>query len=106
MVLGDPPPRLVAALDEESEKNRAAVVEALAFFNRGLPPLIASLAKSADGAAAPVRADYLKLLSRVRPPNFSGDAVPGLISACLRKCRDCVRRRERPDRVSGCGALG
>jgi HEAT repeat protein len=81
MVLGDPPPRLVAALDEKSEKNRAAAVEALAVFYRGLPPLLPSLAQSADRAAAPARADYLKLLNRVRPPKFSGDAVPGLIAA-------------------------
>jgi HEAT repeat protein len=79
--LGDPPARLVAVMDDDSDQSRGAAVEALAVFHRGLPPLIPSLVKSAENAAPQVRAGYLKLLSRVRPRSFSGDAVPGLITA-------------------------
>jgi HEAT repeat protein len=84
-VLGDPPARLVAAMEEESDKLRDAVVEALAAFREGLPPLIPSLVKAAEGAGPPVRAGYLRLLSRIRRPQFSGDAVPGLNNALASK---------------------
>ena len=80
-VLGDPPARLVAAMDDKTDKSREAAIEALAAFHHGLPRLIPSLVKSAEVAAPQARAGYLKLLSRVRPRSFSGDAVPGLIAA-------------------------
>ena len=80
-VLGEPPAKLVAAMDEGSDKHRDAAIEALAGFHDGLPRLIPSLVKSAEAADPRTRAGYLKLLSRIRPPKFSGHAVPHLISA-------------------------
>ena len=47
-------------------------------FYRGLSPLIPSLVESAEKAALGTCPGYLKLLGRIRPPNFSGDAVPGV----------------------------
>jgi HEAT repeat protein len=80
-VLGDPPAKLVAAMDDASEKSRDAATEALAVFYQGLPRVIPSLVKSAEGATPAARDGYLKLLSRIRPRSFSSDAVPGLITA-------------------------
>jgi HEAT repeat protein len=80
-LLGDPPPRLVAALDDETEKTRDAAALALAAFHHGLPVLIPALVKSAERAAPAARPAYLKLLSQIRAPKFSSDAVPGLIAA-------------------------
>jgi HEAT repeat protein len=89
-LLGDPPARLVAAMDDESDKARDTAIEALAVFYRGLSPLIPSLVESADKAAPGTCPGYLKLLSRIRPPNFSGDAVPGLITALASKDKAIV----------------
>jgi HEAT repeat protein len=80
-LLGDPPPRLVAALDDETEKTRDAAALALGAFHHGLPVLIPALVQSAEKAAPAARPAYLKLLSQIRAPKFSGDAVPGLIAA-------------------------
>ncbi len=65
-VLGDPPARLVTAIEDESDKSRAAAIEALAVFQHGLPPLIPSIVKSAERAGPTVRVGYLNLLKRGR----------------------------------------
>jgi HEAT repeat protein len=84
--LGEPPARLVAAIEDESDKSREAAIEALSNFRQGLPLVIPLLVRKAEVADTRIRAGYLKLLGRIRPPNFSGDAVPGLITALA--CKD------------------
>ena len=79
--LGVPPPELVAAIEDQSEKTRNAAVEALAVFYQGLPPLVPSLVDSAERASPQARASYVKLFGRIRPRSFSADAVPSLITA-------------------------
>ena len=83
--LGEPPARLVAAMEDESEKSCEAAIEALSNFRQALPPLIPSLVRRAEVADPRIRAGYLKLLGRIRPPKFSDDAVPGLIAAIASK---------------------
>jgi HEAT repeats len=71
-VLGDPPARLVAAIEDQSDKSRDAAVEASAVFHHGFPRLIPSFVKSAERARPQARAGYLKLLSRIKRPKFTG----------------------------------
>jgi HEAT repeat protein len=68
-------------MEDQSSQSRAAAIEALAAYHEGLPRLIPELVKSAESAAPQTRADYLKLLSRIRRPSFASDAMPGLIGA-------------------------
>ena len=89
-ILGDPPARLVAVMEDESDQMRDAAIEALASFRHGLPPLVPSLVRAAERAEPRARAGYLKLLRRIRPPPFSGDAVPGLIAALASKDGEIV----------------
>lgn len=80
-VADEPPAPLLAALEDEAEKNRDAAAFALASFHRGLPPLLPSLVRSLDGGREQSRAGLLKILEHVRPPQFTPAAFPGLVAA-------------------------
>jgi HEAT repeat protein len=75
------PPALIAALEDESEKNRKAAAEYLARFPREVIRLIPSLVKSLERARPELRTGYAGLLGEIRPPVFSADAVPALEAA-------------------------
>lgn len=77
----EPPAPLLAALGDESEKNRDAAARALTSFARGLPPLLPSLVRSLDEGRAQSHAVLLKVLEEVRPPRFTPDVFPGLVTA-------------------------
>jgi HEAT repeat protein len=80
-VSDDPPAPLVAALGSESDGERNEAAKALPSYRQGFVRLIPTLVRSLEGAAPKCRAGYLKALSQVRPPAFSANAVPGLITA-------------------------
>jgi HEAT repeat protein len=65
----DPPPALIAALDDESSFNRAAAVRTLARFpqaiDRLIPALLAGIAKEQDGS--PVREACHEVLRQLHP---------------------------------------
>jgi len=89
-VSDDPPEALVAALEDESDQNRDAVGYALASFHRGLPRLLPSLVRSLDGARPQFRAGLLKVLEHVHPPQFTPEAVSGLVAALGSRDREIV----------------
>ena len=80
-VLVEPPPAIVAALEDESVKVRAAAVASLTNYTRGLPRLIPSLLDSMHEARPEARAIYSALFSYIRPPSFSAEAIRPLILA-------------------------
>jgi len=84
----DPPPALIAALEDESVDNRAAAVDALANFTRGLHRSLPSLLRSLERARPEVRKGHINLLDRVRPPKFSAEVVPAFIMALESRHRE------------------
>ncbi len=80
-VLREPPPILVAAVEDESEKIRAAAAIAIVHFRRGLPGLIPSLLRSLEAARPEVRPKYLEILETIRAPRFPAEAITPLMEA-------------------------
>jgi HEAT repeat protein len=78
-VLVEPPPAIVAALEDESSKVRAEAVASLANYTRGLPRLIPSLLQSMHLARREARTNYLTLFESIQPPRFSAEAVRSFI---------------------------
>jgi HEAT repeat protein len=78
-VVDVPPDVLVAALEDESEQNRAAAAYALVDFRRELPRLVPSLVRSLERARPEKRAKYLEVLGAIRAPRYSANAVAPLI---------------------------
>ncbi|MFI5460104.1 MAG: HEAT repeat domain-containing protein [Isosphaerales bacterium] len=77
----DPPPALIAALEDESAGNRAAAVDALVNFTGGLHRSMPSLLRFLEKARPEVRKDYVRLLGCIKPPTFSAEVVPAFITA-------------------------
>jgi HEAT repeat protein len=80
-VLVEPPPAIVAALEDESVQIRAAAVASLTNYTRGLPRLIPYLIDSMHKARPEARASYSALFGYIKPPGFSADAIRPLIMA-------------------------
>ncbi len=78
-VVDVPPPVLVAAMEEESEPNRAAAAFALAHFRRGLSQLVPALLRSLESARPEFRPKYREVLGAIRALQFSAEAIPALI---------------------------
>ncbi|MGP0066271.1 MAG: HEAT repeat domain-containing protein, partial [Isosphaeraceae bacterium] len=74
------PPGLLVALEDESPRNRLAAAGYLSHFPREVTRMIPSLVKSMEKAPPPLRAAYVEILAKVRPPSFAADAVPALIA--------------------------
>jgi HEAT repeat protein len=74
-VLVEPPPAIVAALEDESVQIRAAAVASLTNYTRGLPRLIPSLLDSMHRARPDARAIYAALFGYIKPPTFSAEAI-------------------------------
>jgi HEAT repeat protein len=90
--LGNQPPAgLVAALEDESEKTRAAAALALASFPRGLSALLPTLVRSLDNGREQSIAVLLHNLERVRPPRFSRDSFRGLVAALASRDSRVIR---------------
>jgi HEAT repeat protein len=81
----DPPPRLVAALDDPSEEVRTAAARYLAGYRRGLARLLPALAKGVEATRPECRRAYIDILNEIRPklPDLapSEDLIPALASA-------------------------
>ena len=75
------PPGLLAALEDESPKNRLAAAEYLSRFPREIIRMLPSLVKSIEKARPPFRAAYAEILAQIRPPLFSAEAIPALVAA-------------------------
>jgi HEAT repeat protein len=81
MIADGPPPALVAALNDASERNRDAVFLAFGGFRRGLPSVLPSVVRSSEGGDPQLRSGLARLLSEIRPPRFTREALPGLLTA-------------------------
>jgi HEAT repeat protein len=80
----DPPRRLVAAMEDESEAVRGAAAQALIMYQRGLGRLVPTLVKSLDGARPECRPAYFGVLKQVRYSlSRSGSAPPKEVIANL-----------------------
>ncbi len=82
---------LVAALQDESEKNRAAAALALASFPRGLSALLPSLVRSLDHAPEQSNAALLDILEHSSSPRFSPEAFLGLVAALASRDPQVIR---------------
>jgi hypothetical protein len=76
----DPPSVVVAAMEDESPKNRAAAALALVRFRRGLPRVVPKFLRSLEATHPEKRAKYLEVLGTIRAPQFSADAVPAHVA--------------------------
>jgi HEAT repeat protein len=79
----DPPPRLVAALEDESEAVRAATAQTIAMFRRGLPRLLPKLVKSLEVTRPECRTAYFEVLKEIRPSSSGGPDPGGMIPALV-----------------------
>jgi HEAT repeat protein len=81
----DPPPKLVAALEDESEAVRGAAAQGLTTFPRGLVRLLPALVKSLESTRPERRPAYLGLLKQIgpaaRPPEQVKELVAALVAA-------------------------
>ncbi len=80
-VSDDPPPILIAAIEDASDQIRAAAAYAIVQYRRGLFRLIPALVQSMESAGPEARARYVEILGAIRPPQFSAEAVPSLVAA-------------------------
>ncbi len=81
--LGDePPPALIAALDDQVPANQAAVITAVARFPRAHDRLMPTLTRSlADKSPREVQQAARAALSLIRPSSISAASVPSLAAA-------------------------
>ncbi len=87
----EPPAGLVAALNDESERNRYAAAYAVTSFPRGLPPLLPALVRSLDAGDEQSHTVLLRILERVRPPLFAPAAIPGIVAALVSRDPKVIR---------------
>ncbi len=80
-VSADPPPILIAAIEDPSDQIRAAATYAIVNYRRGLFRLIPALARSMESAGPEVRARYVEIFGAIRPPKFTAEVVPAVITA-------------------------
>jgi HEAT repeat protein len=77
----DPPPALLAALEDPSDKVRTAAADALAWFPKGIARWLPSLVRSFEAARPEMRPAYALVFDRIRPVAFKSDAVRALGAA-------------------------
>ncbi len=77
----DPPPILVAAIEDSSDKIRGAAAYAIVNYRRGLSRLIPALMRSMESAGPEARARYAEILETIRPRKFTADVVPAMAMA-------------------------
>jgi HEAT repeat protein len=77
----DPPPALLAALEDASGTVRTAAADSLVAFLRGLPRWFPTLVRSFEKAPPEARPAYAHVLTRIRPRRFGAEAVLALGSA-------------------------
>lgn len=98
----DPPPRLVASLDDESESIRTAAARALSTYHRGLARLLPELVKGLETTRPECRPAYVRILREIQPGLNDApppeELVPALASA--------LGSRDREVRRLVAGALG
>jgi len=87
-VSDDPPPALIAALEDDSAGNRAAAVDALVKFTHGLHRSLPSLLRFLEKARPEARKDYVRLLGCIKPPTFPAEVVPAFIMALESRHRE------------------
>ncbi len=75
------PEALIAALEDESPKNRMTAANYLLHFHRQITGMIPNLVKSLETCQPAFRASYAEILGKIRPPAFSSAAIPGLMAA-------------------------
>jgi HEAT repeat protein len=81
LVLSDPPPALVAALEDRSAKHRAAAISALTRFRCSLDRWLPFLVQTIQHDQPEVRSACWWAFARIEPPAFSAAAIPALVAA-------------------------
>jgi HEAT repeat protein len=87
-----PPEALVAALEDQSPRVRAAAILALASVPCDLDPWFPYLLRGLEDKDSGVNAACGRAIARARPPGFSAAAVPALVAA-LESPSPAVRSR-------------
>ena len=80
-VLANPPVVLVAAIEDSSDPIRSAAAYAIVNYRHGLGRRIPALVRSMELSDPQARDKYVEILSAIRPPKFSAEIIPGLITA-------------------------
>ena len=78
-----PPPRLIAALGDESEAVRTAAAQAFAMFHRGLERWLPTLLEALEVARPECRPAYLSVLQQIRPSQYSDEIPEGMVPALI-----------------------
>ena len=103
----DTPPRLIAALEDESEAVRVVAVQALAMDHRGLVRLVPTLVKSLEAARPECRSAYLGALKLVGAPMSRSGTVPASeVIAALRSAFGSRDHEVRCQVISSLGEFG
>ncbi len=79
-ILGEPPPKLIAATEDASETNRAIAIAVAAGFPRGLDPILPIVFRHLEHDELMVRDACARALGRIRPSALSSDAIPAVIT--------------------------
>jgi HEAT repeat protein len=98
----DPPPGLVAALEDESEAVRDAAAQGLAPFQRGMIRLFPALVKSLESARPAFRPAYIRALNHVRPSKYPKELAKAMLPALV----SALGSRDREVRCLALSSIG
>jgi HEAT repeat protein len=98
----DPPSRLVAGLEDESEAVRTATAHSLVMFRRGMLQLLPKLVKLVEVTRPDYRPAYFSVLKEIRPSYSGGPAPEGMVPALV----TALGSRDREVRLHVARSLG
>jgi HEAT repeat protein len=101
-----PPPGFIAALEDESAKNRLAAAEAVSCFDRGLDPLMAPLFRGLETARPPFKSAYEQAMKHIVARSALRQSRPSYTVASLPVLLAALGRRDREVRSSAAYLLG
>jgi HEAT repeat protein len=80
-VASEPPPALLARLDDVAEPNRKAAAIALAAYKDGLAGMLPSMVASLEKGSPEFRKSFLMALEQMQGMQLTPKAIPGLVAA-------------------------